>query len=156
MTWSAIAICKCHWVARWISFSHTIASHTEELAGSMDNLRLPIVGVWRKATIVDEGREDALGCCLASWAICAISDQSRTDTSKRERDACMAGPGKSWWGTSYLIPPNATHLVLPPKQKYGLSFFFTNLLLHEPILISWKENEKQQYQSEAGYSEYTE
>ena len=28
MTWSAIAICKCHWVARWISFSrHNCVSH---------------------------------------------------------------------------------------------------------------------------------
>ena len=155
MTWSAIAICKCHWVARWISFSHTIASHTEELAGSMDNLRLPIVGVWRKATIVDEGG-CAGGCCLASWAICAISDQSRTDTSKRERDACMAGLRQVMMG--YFLPNTSQCHSLGPATKTEIwpLFFFTNLLLHEPILISWKENEKQQYQSEAGYSEYTE
>ena len=45
-----------------------------------------ICGSWSfGATIVDE---DA--AWLLSWAICAISDQSRTDTSKRERDASKA------------------------------------------------------------------
>ena len=95
-----------------------------------------ICGSWSfGATIVDE---DA--AWLLSWAICAISDQSRTDTSKRERDACMAGPGKSWWGTSYLIPPNATHLVLPPKQKYGLSSFFLQIcyFMNQYLLVGKK------------------
>ena len=37
--------------------------------GFTDNLQLPIVGLWRRTTIVDEGREDALprGGCLVSY-----------------------------------------------------------------------------------------
>ena len=154
MTWSAIAICKCHWVARWISFSHTIASHTEELAGSMDNLRLPIVGVWRKATIVDEGGCAGLLPCLVSYLryLGSVKDRYFKEGERR----LYGRAGQVMMG--YFLPNTSQCHSLGPATKTEIwpLFFFTNLLLHEPILISWKENEKQQYQSEAGYSEYTE
>ena len=111
--------CVCHWVARWISFS-TIASYTEG-------------GFYGQLAIADRG-------CLAqsnnSWRgrmrwvvalpreLSALSRISQGPILQRGRETPVwPGSGKSWWGTSYLIPPNATHLVLPPKQKYGLSFF---------------------------------
>ena len=55
--------------------------------GFTDNLQLPIVGLWRRTTIVDEGREDALPRGGLPRELSALSRISQGPILQRGREA---------------------------------------------------------------------
>ena len=93
-----------------IKRSRHIADRRRVLTGFTDNLQLPIVGLWRRTTIVDEGREDALprGGCLVSYLryLGSVKDRYFKEGERR-----LYGPAQASHD-GVLPTSSATHYVL--------------------------------------------
>ena len=89
--------------------------------GFTDNLQLPIVGLWRRTTIVDEGREDALprGGCLVSYLryLGSVKDRYFKEGERR-----LYGPAQASHD-GVLPTSSATHYVLASRQQSVIILF---------------------------------